>query len=149
MPTIRTARPDDHARVIGLVDDWWGRPIAGALPRLFFDHFHATSLVAEDADGRVVAFLVGFLSPSLPDEAYVHFVGVHPDQRRTGLARRLYERFFTTVRAAGRRVVRALTSPVNGGSIDFHRRLGFEVEGPVADYDQPGMARVLFRRRLD
>ncbi len=36
---LRTATPADYDRIIGVVDDWWGRPIAGSLPRLFLDHF--------------------------------------------------------------------------------------------------------------
>ena len=36
---------------------------------------------------------VGFMSQSRPAEAYIHFVGVHPDERGHGLGRRLYEHF--------------------------------------------------------
>lgn len=61
-----------------VVVDWWGRPIVASLPRLFLDHFWSTSTVVDD-DGRSVAFLVGFLSPSEPGQAYIHFVGI--DQR--------------------------------------------------------------------
>jgi hypothetical protein len=37
---------------VAIVNDWWGRPIAGSLPRLFLDHFNRTSLVARDHDIR-------------------------------------------------------------------------------------------------
>jgi len=47
------------------------------LPRLFLDHFHATSLVAS-SDDELVGFLIGFHSASAPHRAYVHFVGVAP-----------------------------------------------------------------------
>jgi ribosomal protein S18 acetylase RimI-like enzyme len=97
------------------------------LPRLFFEHFRETSFVAEDG-GEVVGFLNGFLSQSSTDEAYIHFVGVRPDRRGTGLARELYDRFFAVARAHGRTLVRCVTSPVNEGSVAFHRALGFEVE---------------------
>src|SRR5205085_2631795 len=50
--------------------------------------------------------------------------------------------------AAGRDVVRCVTSPRNEGSIAFHRRLGFEVEAEIADYDGAGEARVLLTTRL-
>ena len=123
---IRHAEPDDHARVIDVVDEWWGgRPMAPLLPKLFFVHFRDTSFVAED-DGAVIAFLCGFRSQTFDDEAYIHFVGVDPAHRGDGLARTLYERFFAAV--APRTVVRAVTSPVNEGSIAFHRALGFEVD---------------------
>ena len=145
--TLRTATPSDYDRIAAVVDEWWGRPVGHALPRLFLDHFHATSTVAE-ADGDLAAFLIGFLSPSLPDAAYIHFVGVHPGQRGSGVARRLYERFFALAAADGRTVVRAVTAPVNAASIAFHTALGFTVTGPLPGYDGPGDVKVRFERAL-
>lgn len=145
--TLRTATPGDYDRIAAVVDDWWGRPVSHALPRLFLDHFHATSTVGE-TDGELAAFLIGILSPSLPDAAYIHFVGVHPGQRGTGVARRLYERFFDLAAADGRTVVRAVTAPVNAASIAFHTALGFTVTGPLPGYDGPGDVKVRFERPL-
>lgn len=144
---------DDHADVMRALQHWWGADGGGAeraslLPRLFFQHFAPTSLVVRDG-GTLVGFLVGFLSQSRPDEAYIHFVGVHPDRRGLHLGRELYERFFTLVRAQGRTTVRAITSPGNSGSQAFHARLGFAVSAPVADYDGPGLDRVCFVLSLD
>ncbi|MFI6170827.1 GNAT family N-acetyltransferase [Nocardia sp. NPDC051052] len=144
---IRAARPADYDAIAGVVDAWWGREILPVLPRLFLDHFHRTSLVAETA-GRLSGFLIGFASPSESDEAYIHFVGVHPDSRKSGLARELYERFFVTARAHDRRVVTAVTAPANETSIAFHRRMGFTVDGPVPDYNGPGRHLMNFRREL-
>ena len=123
---LRTAAAADYDRIIVVLDDWWGRPVRQALPRLFLDHFHATSLVAE-RDGDLAGFLVGFMSPSLPDAAYIHFVGVHPQFHGNGLARALYQRFFELAAADGRRVVRAVTAPGNTQSIAFHTAMGFTV----------------------
>jgi ribosomal protein S18 acetylase RimI-like enzyme len=146
MPSIRHAEPRDYADVVGVVDAWWGgRPMAAMLPKLFFVHFRDTSFVAVD-DGRVVAFLCGFRSQTFDDEAYIHFVGVDPGYRGSGLGRELYDRFFAAV--APRRVVRAVTSPVNERSVAFHRALGFEVERVDEDYDGRGEARVLLRKVL-
>ena len=77
----------------------------------------------------------------------MHFVGVDPGRRGSGLGRALYERFFDAV--APRSTVRAVTSPANERSIAFHRAIGFEVETVAEDYDGRGAARVLFvwRRR--
>jgi ribosomal protein S18 acetylase RimI-like enzyme len=144
---IRRARPTDYDVIIRVVDAWWGREISDALDRLFLDHFFATSAVVESA-GELAAFLVAFLSPSVPEEAYIHFVGVDPAHRRAGLARRMYEEFFALAAAAGRTRVSAITSPVNAESIAFHRRLGFDVTGPISDYNQPGTAHVVFKRSL-
>src|SRR5206468_11680503 len=113
----------------------------------FLDHFHRTSLIADDTDG-LRGFLVGLISPDQPDQAYIHFVGVHPAARRTGLAGELYDRFFQLAREHGRSVIQAITSPVNETSVAFHRRLGFSVTGPVPDYNGPGRDLIVFDRSL-
>jgi ribosomal protein S18 acetylase RimI-like enzyme len=122
--------------------------MAPMLPKLFFIHFEGTSFVAEDEDGELLGFVCGFLSQSADDEAYIHFVGVTPEDRGHGLGRALYERFFEEARANGRTVVRCVTSPSNGRSVAFHEALGFEVERVVPDYDGPGEDRVLLVKRL-
>jgi predicted GNAT superfamily acetyltransferase len=143
---IRAAEPADYARVIAVVDEWWGgRQMAAMLPKLFFVHFRDTAYVADD-DGELAGFLCGFRSQTYDDQAYVHFMGVAPSQRGSGLGRELYERFFAAV--APRNVIRAVTSPVNEGSIAFHRALGFDVERIDEDYDGRGGARVLLRKVL-
>ena len=147
--TIRHAHPSDYGRVIQHVNAWWGdREMAPMLPKLFFVHFEGTSLVAETEDGELAGFLVGFLSQTHADEAYVHFVGVAPEHRGSGLGRALYERFFQAAREHGRAVVRCVTSPANEASVDFHGALGFEIEDVVEDYDGRGESRVLLARRL-
>ena len=128
--TLRQARPDDHPRIIGVVDDWWGgRRMSALIPSLFLEHFSGTSLVAEDAGGDLVGFCIGFVSQDHPDEAYVHFVGVRPDQRGTGLGRTLHDRFAEVVRPRGVRRVRCVTSTQNTASVAFHTSIGFVVEG--------------------
>jgi ribosomal protein S18 acetylase RimI-like enzyme len=144
---LRAATPADYDPIIALVDDWWGRPIRSALPRVFLDHFHATSTIAE-ADGALAGFLIGFLSPSQPDAAYIHFVGVDPALRGNGLARTLYQRFFALAAADDRRLVRAITAAGNAASIAFHSAMGFTVSPPIPHYDGDPAAKVLFERSL-
>ena len=154
---IRPIRPADYRPVIAVINDWWGgRQMADMLPRLFFEHFPDTCFAAE-RDGEIAGFLIGFRSQSRPAEAYVHFVGVHPAERGSGLGRQLYERFFAAVRAQHCDLVRAVTSPVNHGSIRFHRQMGFDIEPgdtevdgiPVATgYDGDGQDRVRFVMHL-
>jgi GNAT superfamily N-acetyltransferase len=154
---IRHLSPDDYPLVISVIDQWWGgRPTAGTLPRLFFEHFTGTSFAAE-RDGSLAGFLAGFISQSRPGEAYIHFVGVDPAERGGGLGRLLYQAFFRAAQARGCTLVRAVTSPVNRGSVAFHQRMGFrlepgdaEVDGiPVScGYDGPGSDRVRFLRIL-
>jgi predicted amidohydrolase/GNAT superfamily N-acetyltransferase len=159
--TVRHPVPMDHLRLVEAWSAWSDQPLrreaSGLLQRLFVTHFANTSFVAESRDGSLAGCLIGFLSQSHPDEAYVHFVAVRPDYRRRGLATFLYERFFDCCRRHGRRVVRGVTSPANKGSIDFHRRLGFALEAggyerdgiPIhRDYDGPGIDMVLLRKDL-
>jgi ribosomal protein S18 acetylase RimI-like enzyme len=159
---VRFRRPveADHPVLVGQVDDWWGgRKMHELLPRLWFQHFTGTSWVAEDADGRLVGFLVGFVSPDRPGEAYIHMVGTSPNHRRAGLGRSLYERFFEDMRRLGVGRVRAVTWPGNQVSVRFHRALGFApAHGPgtqnlygtpaYPDYDADGDDRVAFSREL-
>ena len=92
--------------IISVVNAWWGgRNMADMLPKLFFVHFRQTGFIAE-CDGKVVGFLVGFLSQTLGNEAYIHFVGVHPEFRKRGIGEALYERFFGVAKTFGRSVVR-------------------------------------------
>jgi predicted GNAT superfamily acetyltransferase len=146
---IRHAQPSDYGRVIQHVNAWWGgREMAPMLPQLFFVHFEGTSFVADDADGHLAGFLVGFLSQTDESNAYVHFVGVAPERRGSGLGREQYERFFAAALDGGRTTVRCVTSPANSDSVAFHEALGFEVDRVAADYDGPGEDRVLLVKRL-
>jgi ribosomal protein S18 acetylase RimI-like enzyme len=143
---IRNAQPADYPRVVAVVDAWWGgRPMAAMLPKLFFIHFQQTSFVADEAE-ELAGFLCGFRSQTYDDEAYVHFIGVDPSRRGSGLGRQLYTRFFEAV--APRRVIRAVTSPLNVQSVAFHRALGFEVERIDDAYDGRGEPRVLLVKRV-
>jgi len=153
--TIRNAQPSDHDHIICALQNWWGeRDLTAMLPRLFLKHFNDTSLIIENKD-QMIGFLIGFMSPALKHEAYVHFMGVHPDFRKKGVGKTLYERFFDICRKNGRTVIRACTSPVNKGSVGFHRSIGFQIESgddeidgiPVTrDYNRAGDHKVLFTR---
>jgi ribosomal protein S18 acetylase RimI-like enzyme len=143
----RAAEPGDYDAIAAAIDEWWGRPVLSALPRLFLELFHHTSLMVDGPSGPV-AFLVGILSPADRQQAYIHFVGVAPAQRRQHLAGLLYAEFFALARADGRTSVSAVTAPGNATSIRFHQAMGFSVSPPVPDYNGPGRELVVFRRGL-
>ena len=150
----------DHRFLVMQVDEWWGGlKLHQLLPRLWLQHFTGTSWVAEDAKGAPVGFLVGFVSPDHPDQAYIHMVATSPNHRAAGLGRALYERFFADVRSRGVRRVTAITWPGNRVSVGFHRAMGFlpddsagtqRLYGTPAypDYDAEGDDRVVFSREL-
>jgi GNAT superfamily N-acetyltransferase len=156
--SVRHTQPIDWERVMAVMPAWWGgRDLRALLPRIFFEHFRSTSWVVEHEE-QLVAFLVGFLCPTHEDEAYIHFAGVDPGWRHSGVARDLYGRFFEVAHANGRTVIHAGTSTVNRDSIAFHQRLGFvllpgdrEVDGLPASDDPsvPGRTVVSFELRLD
>jgi ribosomal protein S18 acetylase RimI-like enzyme len=144
---IRAATPEDYDAIALVVDDWWGRPVLGSLPRLFLDQFWRTSLIIDGRTGPD-AFLVGILSPADAARAYIHFVGVSPAIRGRGYARLLYEEFFRLARADGRTAVAAITAVANAGSVAFHRAMGFSVTGPVENYNGPSRDMLVFERVL-
>ncbi|WP_181538213.1 GNAT family N-acetyltransferase [[Anoxybacillus] calidus] len=154
---IRHVSPEDYHNIIHVLNDWWGgRQMADMLPKLFFIHFQETSFVALAQD-QIIGFLVGFVSQTYPDEAYIHFIGVHPEYRKRKIASKLYELFFEKMKEKGCQLVRCVTSPINRTSIAFHTRMGFEIEtgdrvvdgiSVFSNYDGRGNDRVLFVKHL-
>lgn len=155
---IRNLTVTDYEHITAVVDDWWGgRPMRSLLPRLFFEHFNPTSFAVGNSN-ELQAFLIGFVSQTNPSIAYIHFVGVNPTSRTLGLGRKLYAHFFEVAQALGCTEVRCITSPVNTGSIAFHRRMGFvllpgtgEVGGvPVTlNHAGEGQHRVQFQKTFE
>ncbi|AIK39144.1 N-acetyltransferase [Bacillus pseudomycoides] len=154
---VRHLQDEDYVTIHSVLNEWWGgRNMADMLPKLFFVHFRETSFIIEQ-DGEITGFLCGFFSQTYTDEAYVHFIGVNPKHRRKGIASTLYSYFFDAARANNRHIVKAVTSPVNKKSIQFHQEIGFEIEigdGEVdgvsvhTNYDGDGGSRVLFVKKM-
>ncbi|MFF2459004.1 GNAT family N-acetyltransferase [Peribacillus simplex] len=154
---IRSVKGSDYYAISPLINEWWGgRQMSDMLPKLFFDHFTKTSFIAEK-EGEIVGFLIGILSQSQSNEAYIHFVGVHPEYRKNDIGRHLYHQFFNVVHQNGRNIVRCVTSPVNKTSIAYHLKMGFEMEegdklmdgtSVHSDYDGLNQDRVLFVKQL-
>ncbi|KOP79931.1 hypothetical protein AMS60_16440 [Bacillus sp. FJAT-21945] len=154
---IRLVKGSDYYVISPLINKWWGgRQMSDMLPKLFFDHFTNTSFVVEK-EGEIVGFLIGFLSQSYSNEAYIHFIGVHPEYRRHNIGKKLYNEFFNKVKQNGCKIVRCVTSPVNKVSIAYHTKMGFVIEkgdktingvSVNTDYDGPNQDRVLFVKEL-
>lgn len=125
---IRNSIPSDHKKVLSVSLDWWnGRDLRKNAQRIFFDHFSNTLLIAEYKN-EIISFLIGYLSQSEPEEAYIHLGGVHPDMRKLGLGRLLYGQFFDVCSNHGRSICRSCTSIENRKSIEFHECIGFSIE---------------------
>lgn len=144
---LRAATIEDLRVILDEIGDFWEDRDMGFLHQALYVHeFGETSVVAEDEDGRVLAYLLGFVNPQ--GVGYIHAVAVRAEARGRGLARALYDRFAELVAARGGRGLKAITGPENTGSIAFHRALSFSVE-EVAGYSPSGGSRIVFRRDLD
>lgn len=153
---IRGITKPDYDQVVAVLDRWWGGPSRDLAHPMLFYELGQLALVAEDG-GEVIGFLLGFLAeptgaaaaadPAGPAErtAYIHLVGIHPDHRRRGVGKRLYEAFLEQAERRGATRAKAITNLGNEGSVDFHRALGFDVIED-ANYAGPGRGRIVFVR---
>ncbi|TYS55919.1 GNAT family N-acetyltransferase [Sutcliffiella horikoshii] len=155
---IRNIQDKDFLRISTNLNTWWGgRDMIDMLPRLFILHFKDTSYIIEDNE-ETIGFVIGFVSPSNPKQAYIHFVGVNPKARLKNIGRTLYEHFFRAVKEKGCTEVGCVTSPVNATSINFHTKMGFTMKDgdmvidgiPIhQNYDGIGQDRVIFVKSLE
>jgi hypothetical protein len=137
---------------------WPGRPEARSLLHPVYLYQSGETAYAIHDEGELVAYLLGFIAPSIPPEGYLHMVAVREDRPGRGLARRLDEHFEAEARRQGAVALRGITTPGNAGSIAFHRRVGFQlVNGGAAvgdvpvvpDYAGPNQHRVVLLKRLE
>ncbi|MBN8615171.1 MAG: GNAT family N-acetyltransferase [Deltaproteobacteria bacterium] len=153
---IRGITKADWDHIVSVLDRWWGGPSRDLAHPVLFYELGQLGMVADDG-GAVIGFLLGFLAeptgagaaadPAGPAErtAYIHLVGIHPDHRRRGVGKLLYEAFLQQAERRGATRAKAITNVGNEGSVDFHRALGFEVIED-ANYAGPGRGRIVFVR---
>jgi GNAT superfamily N-acetyltransferase len=153
---VRRITKGDFDRIVEVIDHWWGGPISTFAHPIFFYELGGEALVVEEGP-EMIGFLLGFVAtgPSAsraapgatPRVGYVHLVGIHPDFRRRGVGRLLYDRFTRECRSAECVEMKAITTPGYEGSIRFHVALGWDVQ-EVDDYAGPGRRRIVFTKRL-
>ncbi|MEM7608530.1 MAG: GNAT family N-acetyltransferase [Myxococcota bacterium] len=134
----------DFDTITSVLDRWWGGPAGQRADPPFFYELGAGALVARQ-DGQIAGFLLGFVAPLDPPIGYIHLVGIHPDQRRRAVGKRLYERFIDNCHAQGITQLKAISPVGDEGALRFHVALGFEAQ-EVSDYAGPGRARVVYTR---
>jgi GNAT superfamily N-acetyltransferase len=157
MKTMQTRRitKKDFDEIVEVIDRWWDGPINTFAHPIFFYELGEQALAIED-DGQLIGFLLGFIAnePALgsgPDATartgYVHLVGIHPEYRRRGVGRRLYDSFTDVCVRAGCERLKAITTLGNEGSQRFHLALGWDA-CEIEDYAGPGRKRIVFTRDL-
>lgn len=156
---IRNAKESDFVICVEISRKAWPKfKERESIYHLFCKFFNNTCFVFEEG-GDVEAFLLGFISQLDAKQGYIHLVVVDPSSQRKGIATRLYEAFFDTMREFRVWEVRLIVNPDNPGSIAFHEKLGFvpeihgdtiSVDGVLAakDYNGPGIHMVPFVRTL-
>lgn len=107
--------------------------------------FGETCLTARRSAGQIDGYLIGFTTPRRV--GYIHAAAVRDTARLGGVAGALYRAFARAASAQGATTAKAITSVTNGGSVAFHRRLGFET-GRVEDYDGRGKPMMIMTRPL-
>ncbi|NLY93247.1 MAG: GNAT family N-acetyltransferase [Myxococcales bacterium] len=143
---IRGLYKADFDHLVSVLDRWWGGPAGQHAHPLFFYEFGEHALVAE-MDGEIVGFLLGFLTCNEPRLGYIHLVGIHPDHRRRGVGKALYERFTAHCVEHGAKRIKTITAVGAEGQLEFHAALGFTAT-EVEDYAGPSRARIVFTRDL-
>ena len=153
---VRRIAKADFDRIVEVIDHWWGGPIGTFAHPIFFYELGDHALVAEQG-AEMIGFLLGFVAPSseppgatpadVVRTGYVHLVGIHPEHRRRGVGRLLYDRFTEDCRLAHCVRMKALTTHGNEGSIRFHVALGWNAQ-EVDDYAGPGRRRIVFTKPL-
>jgi ribosomal protein S18 acetylase RimI-like enzyme len=143
----RRITKDDFDRIVTVIDHWWGGPISTlAHPIFYYELGRFARVVVDDAD-ELVGFLLGFVADEAERTGYVHLVGIHPEHRRKGVARTLYQEFERDCASGGCLRMKAITTPGNEPSIRFHAALGWKVE-ELDGYAGPGRRRVVFTKPL-
>ncbi len=136
----------DFDQIVLMIDRWWAGPTAALAHPIFFYELGQAARVVEH-NGRLVGFLLGFMTSDRPSVGYVHLIGVDPDYRRKGVARRLYESFEDNCRGAGCGRLKAITTTGNDASKRFHEAMGWKAE-VVDDYAGIGRHRLVFTKEL-
>ncbi|MGB7921704.1 MAG: ribosomal protein S18-alanine N-acetyltransferase [Pyrinomonadaceae bacterium] len=97
--------------------------------------------------GTMVGFIVGLVEPD--HTGHVTTIGVSPEHRRRGLARRLMEKVEDGFRRRSVRMVRLEVRSVNAGAQQLYRDLGYTVTQRLPRYYSNGGDGLLMVKSLD
>jgi GNAT superfamily N-acetyltransferase len=153
---IQNCTAVDFNEIVKDIIDFWGSERTLHLHQPYLIHeFGNTAFVIKD-EGRVVAYLFGFFSQT-EDLAYVHLIGVRESYQRKGLGKMLYNNYLDIARTRGIHKVKAITSPANIKSINFHtKKIGMTMTGEpdenginvIKNYSGPNNHRAVFIKQF-
>ena len=146
----------DFLQILTDIEDFWGsnRTLSYHHP-MFVNEFGNTAFVIKN-DGKVIAYLFGFLSQT-EQTGYVHLIAVRQGHQNKGLGKQLYRHFIAYLKNSCIQNLKAITTPANKKSINFHLGIGMQMTGietengikVIKDYSGPGQDRVVFKLKLD
>ncbi len=145
----RPLEKHDFDFLVQVIDRWWGGPTSALAHPIFFYELGELGKILEH-EGATIGFLLGFVSRPRGSEGpvgYVHLLGIHPEHRRRGLGRMLYETFEQDSRRAGAIRMKSVSMVGNELSQRFHQALGWDM-CECEDYAGAGRARMVFTKQL-
>ena len=95
-------------------------------------HFAETCVLAE-LDGRVSAFLSGYIKPSAPDTFFLWQVAVGDELRGQGMARQLMDAVLASPACQGVRHLETTITPDNAASWGLFRAFARDRQAPLED----------------
>ncbi len=104
-------------------------------------------LVADDGQGRSLGFVWVVPRAAFDRSAYIPLIGVDPERRSTGIGQLLLDAAEEQVRPISRDMF-LLCSDFNVDAQRFYIRQGYVQVGALLDYVVPGIAELIFRKRL-
>ena len=151
---IENCTMNDFDQITKDITDFWGSDRTLNLHHPYLVHeFGNTAFVIRDKD-VVIAYLFGFFSQT-ERIGYVHLIGVREQHQKHGLGKFLYEKFIQVSKFHGIKKIKAITTPTNNKSINFHqKKMGMTLLGlpnqeginVVRDYSGSGKDRVVFEK---
>ncbi len=153
---IESCSLSDYNQIINDITDFWGSDRTLHVHNPILIHEFGNTAYVINLDGRVIAYLFGFFSQT-ENTAYVHLMAVREEYQRKGLGEALYNHFINIARSKNYKKVKAITSPGNIKSINFHKnKIGMTLIGKpnesglnvIKDYSGPGQDRVVFEKGI-
>ncbi|MFA7247149.1 MAG: GNAT family N-acetyltransferase, partial [Dehalococcoidia bacterium] len=147
---ISNCSKEDFDQILTDFSQFWEHERALALhhPTLLYEFGNSAFIIKHD--NKVVAYLFGFISQTEPT-GYINLLAVRQDYRRQGLGKKLYYHFEQYAMKRDCLRLKAITSPVNTLSVNFHRNIGMRPVGEmgptgvptIKDYAGPGKDRIV------